>query len=39
LAVARGITGQAEESVAGSDLAVFRRVIARMTANLDRIRE
>ena len=39
LVVARGITDQAEQSLAGNDLDVFRRVIARMTANLDRIRE
>jgi len=38
LAVARGITDQAEAGVARDDLAVFRRVIARMTANLDRIK-
>ncbi len=39
LAVARGITDQSEENVSGSDLEVFRRVIARMTANLDRIED
>jgi DNA-binding MarR family transcriptional regulator len=38
LAVARGITDQAEDAIARGDLACFRRVIARMTANLDRIR-
>jgi DNA-binding MarR family transcriptional regulator len=37
LAVARGITAAAEESIAPRDLAAFRRVIARMTANLDRL--
>jgi DNA-binding MarR family transcriptional regulator len=37
LAVARGITDQAEDAIGRSDLARFRRVIARMTANLDRI--
>jgi MarR family transcriptional regulator, organic hydroperoxide resistance regulator len=38
LAVARGITDQAENGIARADRARFRRVIARMTANLDRIR-
>jgi DNA-binding MarR family transcriptional regulator len=37
LTVARGITDVAEEGIAQRDLASFRRVIARMTANLDRI--
>ena len=37
LALARGITDQAEDGIARDDLALFRRVIARMTANLDRI--
>jgi DNA-binding MarR family transcriptional regulator len=37
LAVARGITDAAETDVPARDLGVFRRVIARMTANLDRI--
>ena len=37
LAVARGITDESEEGVAARDLAAFRRVIARMTANLDRV--
>lgn len=37
LAVARGITDASEEGIAARDLAGFRRVIARMTANLDRI--
>jgi MarR family transcriptional regulator, organic hydroperoxide resistance regulator len=38
LALARGITDEAEDGIARSDLAVFRRVIARMTANLDEIK-
>jgi MarR family transcriptional regulator, organic hydroperoxide resistance regulator len=37
LTVARTITGEAEEGVAARELAAFRRVIARMTANLDRV--
>jgi MarR family transcriptional regulator, organic hydroperoxide resistance regulator len=37
LGVARSITEAAEAGVAARDLAGFRRVIARMTANLDRI--
>jgi DNA-binding MarR family transcriptional regulator len=37
LALARGITDEAEGGIAAGDLACFRRVIARMTANLDRI--
>jgi MarR family transcriptional regulator, organic hydroperoxide resistance regulator len=37
LTVARAITDAAEEGIAARDLTVFRRVIARMTANLDRI--
>jgi DNA-binding MarR family transcriptional regulator len=37
LGVARGITDEAEEGVSARDLAAFRRVIARMTANLDRV--
>lgn len=37
LTVARGITDVAEAGIAPRDLASFRRVIARMTANLDRI--
>ena len=36
LIVAKSITDQAEDSVAARDLSVFRRVIVRMTANLDR---
>jgi MarR family transcriptional regulator, organic hydroperoxide resistance regulator len=38
LALARGITDEAQAGIARTDLAVFRRVIARMTANLDRIK-
>jgi MarR family transcriptional regulator, organic hydroperoxide resistance regulator len=38
LALARGITVQSEAGITSDDLAVFRRVITRMTANLDRIR-
>ena len=37
LAVARGITETGEADIAARDLGTFRRVIARMTANLDRI--
>jgi len=37
LTVARTITAQAEQEIAARDLAVFRRAIARMTANLDRV--
>ncbi len=37
LDVARGITDEAEEGISARDLAAFRRVIARMTANLDRV--
>jgi MarR family transcriptional regulator, organic hydroperoxide resistance regulator len=37
LTVARGITGEAEQGIGERDLASFRRIIARMTANLDRI--
>jgi MarR family transcriptional regulator, organic hydroperoxide resistance regulator len=37
LGVARSITGNAEAGVATRDIATFRRVIARMTDNLDRI--
>ena len=38
LALARGITDEAEKGITRNDLALFRRVIARMTANLDRIK-
>ncbi len=37
LGVARSITDDAEQGIAARDLASFRRVIARMTTNLDRI--
>jgi MarR family transcriptional regulator, organic hydroperoxide resistance regulator len=37
LGVARSITDEAEEGVSTRDLAAFRRAIARMTANLDRV--
>jgi MarR family transcriptional regulator, organic hydroperoxide resistance regulator len=37
LGVAKSITDQAEDGVAARELSVFRRVITRMTANLDRI--
>ncbi len=37
LGVARSITDDAEQGIAARDLAAFRRVIARMTMNLDRI--
>src|SRR6202167_690336 len=36
LTVARSITDEAEAGIAPRDLASFRRVIARMTANLNR---
>ena len=39
LALARGITDQAEEGIGRGDLALFRRVIAQMTANLDKIKK
>jgi len=37
LGVARTITAEAEEGIALRDLAAFRRIVARMTENLDRI--
>jgi MarR family transcriptional regulator, organic hydroperoxide resistance regulator len=37
LTLARGITQDAEHGIAVRDIACFRRVITRMTANLDRI--
>src|SRR5207302_3770765 len=37
LTAARGITADAEKGIGARDLANFRRAIARMTANLDRI--
>jgi MarR family transcriptional regulator, organic hydroperoxide resistance regulator len=39
LAIARGITDAAEDGVSRDELAQFRRVIRRMTENLDRIRQ
>jgi DNA-binding MarR family transcriptional regulator len=39
LGVARRITEQAEDGISPRDIAGFRRVIARMTANLDRIED
>jgi DNA-binding MarR family transcriptional regulator len=38
LTLARGITDESEAGIAAHDLAAFRRVIAQMTANLDRIK-
>ena len=38
LSVARGITDQAEAGLRRDELALFRRTVARMTANLDRIK-
>ena len=37
LLVAKSITDAAEEGIVAPDLGVFRRVITRITANLDRI--
>jgi len=37
LALARGINAQADTGIDPADIAVFRRVIARMTKNLDRV--
>jgi DNA-binding MarR family transcriptional regulator len=37
LGVARTITDEAEEGIAPRDLAAFRRIVARMTENLDRV--
>jgi len=39
LALARGITEEAQEGISRGDLLRFRRVIACMTANLDRIKK
>jgi DNA-binding MarR family transcriptional regulator len=39
LRIARGITEDANSGIGRDELAVFRRVISRMTANLDRIKE
>ena len=38
LTLARGITDAAETGISRGELALFRRVITRMTANLDRIK-
>jgi DNA-binding MarR family transcriptional regulator len=38
LQVARGVTDQAEAGIRRDDLAVLRRIMPRITANLDRIR-
>ena len=38
LTIARGITDAAETGISRGELALFRRVITRMTANLDRIK-
>jgi DNA-binding MarR family transcriptional regulator len=37
LTVAQAITAEAEAGIAPRELAAFRRIIARMTANLDRV--
>jgi DNA-binding MarR family transcriptional regulator len=37
LGVARRVTEEAEQGIAARDLATFRKVIAQMTKNLDRI--
>jgi MarR family transcriptional regulator, organic hydroperoxide resistance regulator len=37
LGVARTITAEAEERIASRDLAAFRRIVAQMTENLDRV--
>ena len=37
LTIARSITAEAEQGLTARDLDTFRRVITRMTANLDRI--
>jgi DNA-binding MarR family transcriptional regulator len=39
LLIARGITEDANSGIDREELAVFQRVIARMTANLDRIKQ
>ena len=39
LALARGITDEGEAGVARDELALTRRVLARMTQNLDRIKQ
>ena len=37
LKLARGINAQADEGISRDDIAVFRRVIMRMTKNLDKV--
>jgi DNA-binding MarR family transcriptional regulator len=37
LKLARGINAQADEGISAADIAVFRRVIQRMTENLDQV--
>ena len=39
LTIARGINDDADVGIDRKDIAVFRRVIAQMTANLDRHRQ
>jgi DNA-binding MarR family transcriptional regulator len=39
LVVARGITDEAEHGIGSTELARFRRIVAHMTANLDRIKD
>jgi MarR family transcriptional regulator, organic hydroperoxide resistance regulator len=39
LQLARSINAQADEGISAEDIAVFRRVITRMTANLDKVRQ
>jgi MarR family transcriptional regulator, organic hydroperoxide resistance regulator len=39
LRVARGIGEQADQGIGRDELLAFRRIISRMTANLDRLRE
>jgi DNA-binding MarR family transcriptional regulator len=39
LAIARGITDAAEDGISRDELAQFRRVIRRMTENVDRIKQ
>jgi DNA-binding MarR family transcriptional regulator len=36
LGVARGVTEEAQDGISAKDFKIFQRVIARMTANLDR---
>jgi DNA-binding MarR family transcriptional regulator len=37
LKLARGINAQADEGISSDDIAIFRRVIMRMTKNLDKL--